>query len=90
MPNTLTKTKSTMTRTQIYIPKDLLIQAKITAQSKGFNLSQYLRDLLTESQKEVEIKPNMALKKIKSFSIPGLKKGEKVTYSTDHNDIYDY
>ena len=32
---------------------------------------------------------NMKGKKIITFSIPGLKKGEKVNYSTNHNDIYD-
>ncbi len=36
----------TMTRTQIYIEPDVLAQAKLKAQTQGFNLSQYLRNLL--------------------------------------------
>ena len=80
----------TMTRTQIYIEPNMLVQAKIAAQSKGFNLSQYLRGLLKEDLQIQNVKLNMAGKIIKPFYIPGLKKGEKVTYSTDHNDIYDY
>lgn len=79
----------TMTRTQIYIEPDMLLQAKIKAKSKGLNLSQYLRDLLKEDTNSKHSKPNMAGKKIKSFNIPGLKKSEVVYFSRDHNDIYD-
>jgi hypothetical protein len=78
----------TMTRTQIYIEPDVLAQAKLKAQTQGFNLSQYLRHLLKEDITQSN-KPNMKGKEIKSFKIPGLKKGEKVNYSTNHNDIYD-
>ena len=78
-----------MTRTQIYIEPDVLAQAKLKAQSEGFNLSQYLRKLLKDDIKNQNNEPNMKGKKIIAFSIPGLKKGEKVNYSTNHNDIYD-
>jgi hypothetical protein len=77
----------TMTRTQIYIEPDMLLQAKLAAQSKGFNLSQYLRDLLKEDLKNTNNKPkNKPLKDIKVTSIGG----PTVYYSRDHNDIYDY
>jgi hypothetical protein len=77
----------TMTRTQIYIEPDMLLQAKLAAQSKGFNLSQYLRSLLKEDFKNTNVKPkNKPLKDIKSISIGG----PTVYYSRDHNDIYDY
>ena len=79
----------TMTRTQIYIEPDVLAQAKLKAQTQGFNLSQYLRNLLVHDIGLSSNTPNMKGKKIKSFTIPGLKKGEKVNYSTNHNDIYD-
>jgi hypothetical protein len=76
-----------MTRTQIYIEPDMLLQAKIAAQSKGFNLSQYLRDLLKEDLKNTNTKPkNKPLKDIRVTSIGG----PTVYYSRDHNDIYDY
>ena len=78
-----------MTRTQIYIEPDVLAQAKLKAQSDGFNLSQYLRKLLKDDIKNQNNEPNMKGKKIITFSIPGLKRGEKVNYSTNHNDIYD-
>ena len=80
------KNNSPMTRTQIYIPSDLL-QAKITAKSQGFNLSQYLRDLILEKENSLSNKPkNKLLKDMKSISIGG----PTVYYSRDHNDIYDY
>jgi hypothetical protein len=79
-----------MTRTQIYIEPDMLLQAKLKAQTKGFNFSQYFRELIKEDLSLTKAEPNMAGKKIKSISIPGLKKGEVVYYSRDHNDIYDY
>ncbi len=79
----------TMTRTQIYIEPDDLAQAKLKAQSDGFNLSQYFRKLIKDDIKNKTSEPNMKGKIIIPFSIPGLKKGEKVYYSTNHNDIYD-
>ena len=79
----------TMTRTQIYIEPDVLAQAKLKAQTQGFNLSQYLRNLLVHDIGLQSNMPNMKGKKIMPFSIPGLKKGETVDYSTNHNDIYD-
>jgi hypothetical protein len=80
-----------MTRTQIYIEPDMLLQAKLAAQSKGFNLSQYLRDLLREDLKNNNVKhKNKPLKDIKSLRITDLGSDKVVYYSRDHNDIYDY
>jgi hypothetical protein len=84
----MSKIKSqSMTRTQIYIEPDKLLRAKIAAQSKGFNLSQYLRDLLDTDLQTQNSKPkNKHPKDIKVTSIGG----PTVYYSRDHNDIYDY
>ena len=78
-----------MTRTQIYIESDVLAQAKLKAQSDGFNLSQYLRKLLKEDINSGISQPNMKNKTIKTFTISNLEEGQKVNYSNEHNDIYD-
>lgn len=79
-----------MTRTQIYIQPDLLLKAKIAAKRNNFNLSEYLRNLIIEDNSVENVKPNMKDIKITTFKIPGLKKGEKVNISGNHNVIYDY
>jgi metal-responsive CopG/Arc/MetJ family transcriptional regulator len=78
---------SNLTRTQIYLPQDLLEEFKVKAQIEGItNLSQYMRELLQQS---LNTKPKTKKKKIiKSISLNN--KGKKVHYSTDHNKIYDY
>jgi hypothetical protein len=71
-----------MTRTQIYIEEEMLQQAKITAQRKGLNLSQYIRDLISKSTiTEKPTKPVLRITKQKSKKI--------VNISGNHNVIYD-
>ncbi|MEI6728982.1 MAG: hypothetical protein WCK98_05045 [bacterium] len=75
---------SNLTRTQIYIPQDILQRAKIKAKSIGVkNLSQYIRDLLEESLKNSSSsKPKLRITKLASSKI--------VDISKNHNIIYDY
>ena len=46
----------TMTRTQIYIPDDLLFQAKVYAKSQNINLSQLIRDSVKKTIKDTNKK----------------------------------
>lgn len=80
----------TMTRTQIYIEPDVLAQAKLKAQTQGFNLSQYLRKLLKDDvalvSKTLTNEPKKIIP-IKSFT----PKDKTIrNYSGNHNIIYDY
>lgn len=75
---------SNLTRTQIYLPTDVLLQAKIKAKSKGVkNLSQYIRDLLVQS---LEINE----KKKPKLTVTKLDSDQTVHISNNHNSIYDY
>jgi hypothetical protein len=77
-----------MTRTQIYIEEEMLQQAKITAQSDGLNLSQFIRKLLKNSL-DTSNSNNSKNKNIIPIRITKLKTNKTVYISRDHNDIYD-
>ena len=77
----------TMTRTQIYIEPDVLAQAKFKAQSQGFNLSQYLRNLLKEDINAPETTQKQKRTPLQTFT----PKDKTIrNYSGNHNIIYDY
>ncbi|MFM7854711.1 MAG: hypothetical protein ACKO96_22990 [Flammeovirgaceae bacterium] len=69
-----------MVRTQIYLPPELLQEAKLYAKMEGINLSQYIRNAL--GFRKVK-KPKKALKTVTL-------KDQKVTNAAlNHNEIYD-
>ncbi len=82
----------TMTRTQIYIEPDVLAQAKLKAQTQGFNLSQYLRKLLKDDVNNLSIKNSEVIKPKKINKITPFSPSDRTVrdYSGNHNSIYDY
>ena len=80
----------TMTRTQIYIEPDVLAQAKLKAQTQGFNLSQYLRNLLKNDIINSNNVINIEAKKVIPIRVTKLKNRKITNYSGNHNIIYDY
>lgn len=78
-----------MIRTQVYIPDDLYIQAKIEAEASGQSISVVLREGLTRSLKERQKKRNAG--KISLADVAGcFSFSDKVTNAAEtHNDIYD-
>jgi|LakMenE18May11ns_1017448.scaffolds.fasta_scaffold9597744_2 hypothetical protein len=74
-----------MTKTQIYIPTDILQKAKIKAKAIGKkNLSQYIREIL-----ELDLDKPSAVKKPK-ISVVKISDRKIKNYSQKTNQIYDY
>ena len=73
---------STLIRTQIYIPSDIIEIAKAKAKAKKQNLSQYIREVLANANKTTKAKKA----KIRPFNFGA---GTPSDIATSHNNIYD-
>jgi len=74
---------SNLTRTQIYIDKDVLQEAKIKASTNGKSLSELIREAIDDFLKKPvqKSKPKLRITKLDSKT--------EVNISSNHNIIYD-
>ncbi len=79
-----------MIRTQVYIPDDLFLRAKLAADIEGISISELMRDGIKIRLEQQQKKRKSSKKGALDDFIGCIKVKKSAEAALNHNDIYDY